>query len=72
MTPTIFDLCEPREDVAAGTVTDADYAADLAQVVNGNAPASYLDPALFFANTYPTRGLRNLLDNVCRRLAGSP
>ncbi|MDA8048919.1 MAG: DUF499 domain-containing protein [Rhodospirillales bacterium] len=71
MTPTIFDLCEPREDVAAGIVTDADYAADLAQVVNGTAPASYLDAALFFANTYPTRGLRNLLDNVCRRLAGS-
>ena len=25
----------------------------------------------FFANTYPTRGLKNLLANVCRRLTGA-
>ena len=31
----------------------------------------YLEPARFFANTYPTRGLRNLLANVCRRLTGA-
>jgi hypothetical protein len=51
-------------------MTDADFAADLAQVVNGTAPPDYTDPARFFANTYPTRGLKNLLENVCRRLSG--
>ena len=71
MVPTIFDTCQPRADVLAGAVADADFAADLSQVINGKGPADYLDPARFFANTYPTRGLKNLLANVCRRLSGA-
>ncbi len=70
MIPTIFDLCIPRDDVARGAFTDADFAADLAQVVRGTAPKDYRDPALFFSNTYPTRGLKLLLENVCQRLSG--
>ena len=54
-----------------GTVADADFAADLAQVIVGKGNEEYLDPARFFANTYPTRGLKNLLANVCRRLSGA-
>ena len=69
--PTIFETCRPRADVLAGTVAEADFAADLAQVIVGKGNAEYLDPARFFANTYPTRGLRNLLANVCRRLTGA-
>ena len=69
--PTIFDLCQPRADVLAGRVADADFAADLASVIAGNASAEYADPARFFANTYPTGGLRGLLANVCARLSGS-
>ena len=38
-----------------------------AQVIGGGGNAEYLDPARFFANTYPTRGLKNLLANMCRR-----
>lgn len=69
--PTIFELCEPRRDVRAGTSSDADFAADLAQVIRGSGgPAEYADPARFFANTYPTRGLKNLLANVGGRLSG--
>ena len=68
--PSIFDLCQPRPDVLAGKMADADFAADLASVIVGKASPEYLDPALFFSNTYPTRGLRNLLANVCRRLSG--
>ena len=69
--PTIFDLCEPREDVLAGAITESDFAADLAQVLRGkDAPETYLNPKLFFANTYPTRGLKSLLANVCARLSG--
>ncbi|MCS6781014.1 MAG: hypothetical protein NZ555_15085, partial [Geminicoccaceae bacterium] len=70
MPSTLFDLCTPREDVRGGRLEDAQLAADLAQVLNGRAPPVYADPRLFFANTYPTRGLKNLLGNVCARLSG--
>ena len=69
--PTIFETCRPRADVLKGAITEADFAADLAQVIIGTGNAEYLDPARFFANTYPTRGLKNLLANVCRRLVGT-
>ena len=70
-TPTIFDLCRPRADILRGSVAEAEFAADLAQVLTGAAPLDYADPARFFANTHPTRGLRDLVANVCRRLAGT-
>lgn len=67
--PTIFDLCVPRGDVLDGTSADSDYAADLSHVVGGKGRADqYSKPEVFFANTYPTRGLQNLLANVCARL----
>ena len=69
--PTIFDICRPRPDVLAGNVVDIDFAADLAQVLTGKASADYREPGRFFANTFPTRGLKNLLANVCRRLSGA-
>ncbi len=69
--PTIFESCRPRADVLAGAVTEADFAADLAQVILGEGTDDYVDPARFFANTWPTRGLRSLLANVCRRLGGA-
>ncbi len=69
--PTIFETCRPRVDVLQGAVSEADFAADLASVVSGRASAEYLDPVRFFADTYPTRGLKNLLANVCQRLAGT-
>ena len=69
--PTIFETCRPRTDVLEGAITEADFAADLAQVIIGTGNPAYLDPARFFADTYPTRGLKNLLANVCRRLTGA-
>ena len=68
---TIFDTCQPRADVLAGTVSEAEFAADLASVVARDGPSDYGDPARFFLNTYPTRGLKTLLANVCRRLSGT-
>jgi predicted AAA+ superfamily ATPase len=68
---TIFDLCEPRKDVAKGEIAKSDFAADLAQVIKGTASDEYLKPDLFFSNTYPTRGLKSLLANVCARLSGA-
>ena len=35
---TLFELCEPRADVLSGHTRDSDFAADLAQVLNGTAP----------------------------------
>jgi hypothetical protein len=67
--PTIFATCKPKQDVLQGKMADAEFAADLAQVLRGNAPAQYADPGLFFSNTYPTRGLKDLLLNVCGRLS---
>lgn len=70
--PRVFEECaRPRPDVLKGAVTEADFAADLAQVIKGVAPEDYRDPVRFFANTYPTRGLRDLLANVCARLSGA-
>ena len=69
--PTIFETTRPREDVLRGAISDADFAADLARVVSGRGGSDYADPAHFFARTYPTRGLRNLLSNVGRRLTGA-
>lgn len=69
--PTIFVACTPRPDVLTGAITESDFAADLAQVIRGTAPAEYQDAVRFFDNTYPTRGLKSLLANVCRRLSGA-
>jgi hypothetical protein len=67
--PLIFAACKPKEDVRSGTMADAEFAADLSMVLRGEAPAEYQKPELFFANTFPTRGLKNLLLNVCSRLS---
>ena len=69
--PTIYETCRPRADILEEKVAEADFAADLAQVIVGKGNEEYLEPTRFFANTYPTRGLRNLLANVCRRLTGA-
>ncbi|MFN9630194.1 MAG: ATP-binding protein [Cyanobacteriota bacterium] len=69
--PTIYELCQPRADVLEGHIRDEDFAADLSQVLKGTAPELYKNPALFFANTHPTRGLRDLVQAVVDRLCGS-
>ncbi len=68
--PTVFDLCTPRPDVLSGATPDEQFMADLSQVVKGTAPSIYSDPVVFFRNTFPTRGLRHLLQAVCLRLCG--
>lgn len=65
---TLFDLCQPRTDVHSGHLTESDFAADLAQVIDRRAPEEYQEPAVFFANTHPTKGLKDLLSNVALRL----
>lgn len=69
--PKVFETCTPRDDVLKGTASDADFAADLAKVIRGIASPDYQEASRFFANTFPTAGLRNLLFNVMARLAGN-
>ena len=66
---TIFETCKPRADVQSGATCDEQFAADLAEVVNETAPKEYSDPATFFRHTYPTRGLKKLIETVCKRLS---
>ncbi len=64
------DVVEPHRDVLGGSLNEAVFAADLNDVVQRRGPLDYLYPEEFFAKTYPTDGLVNLLANVLRRLAG--
>nr|BBH92994.1 hypothetical protein KTA_11930 [Thermogemmatispora argillosa] len=68
--PAWGSIITPRPDVIGAEYTLASYAANLAQVVQGQAPAEYQDPREFFQRTYLTEGLRRLLTNVLRRLSG--
>lgn len=72
MTDNLFTLCEPRPDVLQGALRESDFAADLSQVLRGDAPDEYKQPELFFANTYPTKGLKSILKLVALRVLGRP
>lgn len=67
---TVTEICVPRSDIIAGKQSDSIYAADLALVRDGKAPAVYQDPSVFFRNTYPTEGLKTTVSEVFSRLAG--
>jgi len=62
----------PHGDVAQGIFAQAEFAADLGQVARCDTSASpeYADPAEFFRRTYLTTGLRDLLSQAAKRLAG--
>ncbi len=68
---SIIEMCRPRPDVLAGGLEDKDFAAQLDKVVQGDAAyESYTDAARFFDLTYPTSGLRELIDAVFGHLTG--
>ena len=61
-----------NQDVAQGDFSLAEFAADLQQVHDGRADATqYGNPVSFFNHTYITPGIRTLLVNTLRRLAGN-
>ena len=72
MADNLFTICEPRPDVLQGVLRESDFAADLSQVLRGDAPDEYKLPGLFFSNTYPTKGLKNVLKLVALRVLGRP
>jgi hypothetical protein len=67
---TIFDLCQPREEVLLGSLSEDIFAARLKDVMDGTGESVYSDPRLFFENTYPTSGLKTLITDALGRLVG--
>lgn len=65
------EVLEPHDDVATGNFQAAEFAADLHKVaMTADAGKDYLEPVQFFARTYLTEGLRDLIERALRRLAG--
>ena len=64
------EVCEPHPDVLESRFSDAEFAANLALVDQGQGSEEYLDPAAFFRITYATDGLRRVLTTTIARLAG--
>ncbi len=64
------DTCTPRDEVLSGELRDEMFAANLSEVVRGDAHETYQDPDKFFANTYLTERVRSFLNEVVGRLSG--
>ncbi len=66
------EVIRPNQDVAQGSYQQAEFAADLQQVFDGRADTTqYGNPIDFYDHTYITPGIRTLLVNALRRLAGN-
>jgi predicted AAA+ superfamily ATPase len=62
------EVVQPHPDVAGGRYIQAEFAADLSQVIAGTAEPEYQDPLEFFRRTYLTEGLLGLLVTGVKRL----
>jgi hypothetical protein len=65
-----YAVATPHEDIRAGRMEEAVFAANLWAVVQESAPAVYLDAEEFFRKTSMTVGLRTVLDRVASALRG--
>lgn len=63
-------MVQPHPDVASGRYRQAEFVADLSQVLAGTAEAEYQEPDQFFRRTYLTEGLLALLVTGVKRLTG--
>ena len=65
------EVLQPHADVATGNFQASEFAADLYKVATGDSEQSrdYADPIEFFARTYITEGLRDLIGRAVRRLS---
>ncbi|MDQ3631720.1 MAG: DUF499 domain-containing protein, partial [Actinomycetota bacterium] len=69
--PPWREVLRPHDDVATGNFQAAEFAADLYKVAaTKDAGTDYVEPVQFFARTYLTEGLRDLIDRAVRRLNG--
>ena len=64
------EVIAPHPDVASGRYAQAEFAADLTQVVQGTAGPDTQDPLEFFERTYVTAGMEGLLRSALNRLSG--
>jgi predicted AAA+ superfamily ATPase len=65
------EVVRPHEDVTRGQFVAAEFAADLWAVSTGaTADPGYANAREFFARTYLTEGLRDLLNRALRRVVG--
>ncbi len=62
------EVVHPHPDVAGGRYIQAEFAADMAQVIAGTAEPEYQEPHEFFRRTYLTEGLLALLVTGIKRL----
>jgi hypothetical protein len=65
-----YAVATPHEDIRAGKLEEAVFAANIWAVVQGTAPEVYLDPEEFFRKTYMTVGLGTILSRVATALSG--
>lgn len=65
------EVLQPHGDVATGNFHAAEFAADLYKVAtnDANQDRDYSDPVQFFARTYLTEGLRDLIGRAARRFS---
>lgn len=64
------EILPPHEDVATGNFQAAEFAADLYKVAMAEELAEdYSEPVQFFARTYLTEGLRDLIERAVKRLS---
>ncbi len=70
--PSWWQVMLPHHDIRTNKRLDESiFAADLGQVVRGEAHQDYQDPLRFFAGTYLSDGLRGLLTDVLRELGAT-
>jgi predicted AAA+ superfamily ATPase len=64
------EVVTPHPDVSTGRYQQAEFAADLWQVYQGEGSDEYKHPTEFFRRTFLTDGLRQLLARALARMAG--
>src|SRR5438105_3897232 len=64
------EVVTPHPDVSSGRYQQAEFAADLWQVYQGEGSDEYKHPTEFYRRTFITEGLRQLLARALARLAG--
>ena len=68
--PNWWEITTPHKDIIEGHFDESIFAADLGNVMAGNAPVEYMDGAMFYEKTYLTKGLKELLESVLQRISG--
>ena len=64
------NVAKPHNDIIEGRFDPSVFAVNIYAVYRNKAPSDYQEPERFFAKTYLTRGLKELISSVLRRLDG--